>query len=225
MTVYVSLANVATKKIELALEQPKPYGHKGIPVWFQRGIALLGLIAISPLLLLVALLIRFESKGSVFFSQPRVGELGRRFNCYKLRSMYLKTDPKYREPQQSDSDRDGVCKKYFNDPRITRVGRVIRKLSIDELPQLWNVVKGDMVMIGPRPHLVTEFEEYDMNILPRLFGKPGLTGLWQVNGRADTDFEQQLDLDKSYLANQSIALDVKILVATVPAVLGMKGAY
>lgn len=171
------------------------------------------------------LLIRFESKGPIFFTQVRVGENGRHFHCYKLRSMYLKTDPKYREPDASASDREGVCKKYFNDPRITKVGKFIRKYSIDELPQLFNVLKGDMVLIGPRPHLTSEYRNYDSNIMPRLYCKPGLTGLWQVNGRADTDFAQQLQFDKDYIKLQSIWLDIRILFATIPAVLGAKGAY
>ena len=123
------------------------------------------------------------------------------------------------------SDRDGVCKKFYNDPRITRVGKIIRKLSIDELPQLFNVVKGDMVLIGPRPHLVSEYKEYDRNILPRLYCRPGITGLWQVSGRADTTFEEQLNLDKTYVAQQSWWLDLKILFATIPTVITGKGAY
>lgn len=201
------------------------FGHRGIPVFLQKTAALLGLIALSPLLLLTVLLVRLESKGPVFFTQVRVGENGRHFHCYKFRSMYLKSDPKFREPSPSASDREGVCKKYYNDPRITKVGKFIRKYSIDELPQLFNVLKGDMMLIGPRPHLTTEYHEYDRNIMPRLFCKPGLTGMWQVNGRADTDFAQQLQFDKDYIKQQSIWLDIKILFATVPAVLGAKGAY
>ena len=224
MTISVNLTALVPSQEKASVSQAS-FGHKGLPLWFQRSAALLGLIVLSPLLLLVAALIKFESRGDIVFSQIRVGELGRQFKCYKLRSMYIKTDPKFQEPQASDSDRNGVCKKYYNDPRITKVGKIIRKLSIDELPQLWNVVKGDMVLVGPRPHLVTEFEQYDSNIQPRLFAKPGLTGLWQVNGRADTDFEQQLELDKSYIREQSVVNDIKILFATVPAVLGAKGAY
>ena len=225
MTISVNSTAFAPSYDSKSVSVTKPYGHKGLPPWFQKAAALAGLIVLSPLLLVVAALIRFESRGDIVFSQVRVGELGRQFKCYKLRSMYIKTDPKFQEPQASDSDRNGVCKKYFNDPRITKVGRIIRKLSIDELPQLWNVVKGDMVLIGPRPHLVSEYEQYDSNILPRLFAKPGMTGLWQVNGRADTDFDEQLELDKTYIREQSIMNDIKILAATVPAVLGAKGAY
>jgi len=212
--------------VDLASKSSKQrFGHKGIPVILQKSAAALGLLLLSPLLLLTIMLIKLESKGPAFFSQVRVGENGRRFHCYKFRSMYLKTDAKYREPDPTTSDRDGVCKKYFNDPRITKVGKFIRKYSIDELPQLMNVLKGDMMLIGPRPQLTTEYNNYNSNIMPRLFCKPGLTGLWQVNGRADTDFEQQLQFDKDYIKQQSVWLDIKILLATVPAVLGAKGAY
>ena len=140
----------------------------------------------SPLIALAALLIKIESVGPVFFSQTRVGENGRRFTCFKMRSMRIATDPKFQQPDTSQSDREGVCMKFFKDPRVTRIGRIIRKLSIDELPQLYNVVKGDMALIGPRPHLVNEYNQYNRSTLGRLFCKPGITGMWQVNGRADT---------------------------------------
>ena len=122
-----------------------------LPSVVQRLAAALGLVLISPILLLVGLALRWESKGAAIYSQVRVGKQGRRFTLYKFRSMYLNTDAKYIDPSQLQSDREGACKKLFKDPRITPLGRIIRKLSIDELPQLWNVVKGDMVLIGPRP--------------------------------------------------------------------------
>ena len=219
------LLTPVSKKSELSCRQAPRFGHKGLPIWLQKTAALLGLLVLSPLLFLAMIGVKLESRGPIFFSQVRVGENGRRFHCYKFRSMYLSDDPKYRAPDPTQSDRNGVCKKYFNDPRITRVGKFIRKYSIDELPQLWNVVKGDMMLIGPRPHLTTEYGHYDRNIMPRLFCKPGITGLWQVNGRADTNFEQQLQFDKDYIKQQSIWLDLRILLATIPAVLGAKGAY
>lgn len=205
--------------------KPRSFEHRGLPQIVQKAAALVGLILVSPLVLTVALLLKLESRGPVFFTQTRIGENGRHFTCYKIRSMYLPSDPRYVDPNQMASDRDGVCKKFFNDPRITRVGKIIRKLSIDELPQLFNVVKGDMVLIGPRPHLVSEYKEYDRNILPRLYCKPGITGLWQVSGRADTTFEEQLNLDKTYVAQQSWWLDLKILCATIPTVITGRGAY
>ena len=144
---------------------------------------------------------------------------------YKFRSMYQMDDPKYIDPATMKSDRDGVCNKYYNDPRITKVGRVIRKLSIDELPQLINVLKGDMVLIGPRPALPQETERYQWYMLERFNAKSGLTGLWQVSGRADTTFEQQIELDIQYVRERSLWLDLKIILITVPTVLLGKGAY
>jgi len=197
----------------------------GIPMWIQRTIALFGLVIVSPIMITTMLLISFESKGGIFFSQTRVGLYGRRFNCYKLRSMYTKDDPRYQEPAPESSDREGVCKKYVNDPRITKVGKFIRKFSIDELPQLVNVLKGDMALIGPRPPLVCEFEQYDSLTYPRLLCEAGLTGLWQVSGRANTTFEEQVALDKQYVSQQSFWLDITIIARTIPAVLFAKGAY
>ncbi len=203
----------------------KNYKHKGIPVLLQKAVALVALLLVSPLLLLVIILIRTESIGSALFSQTRVGENGRHFKMYKFRSMYLKSDPQYQEPDPAESSREGVCKKYFNDPRITKTGLFIRKYSIDEIPQLFNVVIGDMCLVGPRPALAAETYEYKNFVLPRLFARPGLTGLWQISGRADTDFDEQLHLDKLYIKQQSIFMDCKIIALTIPAVLSAKGAY
>jgi lipopolysaccharide/colanic/teichoic acid biosynthesis glycosyltransferase len=205
--------------------QSKGHGHRGIPVIFQQLISLLILLIISPVLLLVLLMIKIESPGNAFFSQLRVGDNGRHFKMYKFRSMYLKSDPNYQEPDPNDSARDGVCKKYINDPRITVIGKFIRKYSIDEIPQLFNVLTGDMCLVGPRPALAIETYEYDHMDQPRLFSKPGLTGLWQISGRADTSFSEQLQLDKDYIQQQSIWMDCKIILFTIPAVITAKGAY
>lgn len=208
------------------IESATPVGrHQGIPMLLQRFVALVALIILSPLLLATMWMIALESMGSCFFSQDRIGKFGRHFRMYKFRSMYLKTDPLYQEPDPATSDRDGVCKKYKVDPRITRVGRFIRKYSIDELPQLFNIVKGDMALIGPRPALGVEVNAYCTSAVTRLNAIPGLSGLWQVSGRANTDFKTQVELDKRYLNQQSIWLDFYILFATVPSVIGAKGAY
>lgn len=203
----------------------KHYGHKGIPILLQRAVALFALLLISPLLLLVILLIKTDSSGSVLYSQTRVGTHGRHFKMYKFRSMYLKSDPHYQEPDPEESFREGFCKKYLHDPRVTRIGKFIRKYSIDEIPQLFNVIIGDMCLVGPRPALATETYEYNNLTQPRLFVKPGLTGLWQISGRANTTFYEQLELDKRYIKQQSIFMDCKIIVLTIPAVLSAKGAY
>lgn len=203
-------------------------GHSvrvGLPVLIQKAAACIALLLLSPILLLAMLSIRLESKGDIFYSQVRLGHHGRHFKIWKLRSMYIATDDRYVDINNLESDREGTCKKLFKDPRITSVGRIIRKLSIDELPQLWNVIIGDMVMIGPRPALPIEVDDYAYQMLSRMDVIPGLTGLWQVSGRADTTFEEQIKLDLSYVNRQSVWLDIKILFATVPAVLLGKGAY
>ncbi|MGK0306693.1 MAG: exopolysaccharide production protein ExoY [Gammaproteobacteria bacterium] len=199
--------------------------HNGIPMFIQRLVALTALIVLSPFLLITMLLIRLESGGSCFFSQDRIGKYGRHFKMYKFRSMYLKTDRRYAEPDPTTSDRDGICKKYKNDSRISIVGAFIRKFSIDELPQLINIVKGDMALIGPRPALAIEVNAYPTSALCRLNGMPGLSGLWQVSGRADTDFDTQVALDDRYLQKQTIGYDIRILLATLPCVIGARGAY
>lgn len=205
--------------------QNKTVKRQGIPMWLQRSAAAAIIVILSPIFLAAMLAVKLDSRGPVFFSQVRVGAFGRRFRCYKLRSMYLATDPKFRQPDPEQSSREGVCKKYVNDPRITPVGRIIRKLSIDELPQLFNVVKGDMALVGPRPNLVCEFEQYNADIYTRLYCEAGITGLWQVSGRADTTFEEQMSLDATYVNKQSFVMDMLILLKTIPAVAFSKGAY
>jgi exopolysaccharide production protein ExoY len=199
--------------------------HRGIPLFIQRLIALVALILLTPILLITTVIICLESRGSFLYSQDRIGKYGRHFRMYKFRSMYLKSDPNYQEPDPNQSDRDGVCKKYKKDPRITTMGWFIRKFSIDELPQFYNIIIGDMALIGPRPALSDEVDEYSYPALGRLNGLPGLSGLWQVSGRADTNFKTQVNLDKSYLWQQSILLDIKIILATIPVVLKAQGAY
>lgn len=197
----------------------------GLNPYLQRGLALIGLLLLSPFLIVMWGLIRIESPGNPLFTQVRVGFNGRRFAFYKFRSMRVSTDPKYVDVSTMKSDRDGVCNKFFNDPRVTRIGKFIRKYSIDELPQLINVVKGDMLLIGPRPALVSETDQYSLHARKRLVSMPGLTGLWQVSGRADTTFEEQIELDIHYIKEKSWVNDLRILLSTVPVVLFGKGAY
>lgn len=189
----------------------------------QKLAAFVAIALLSPVFIVAAIAILIESKGSVVFKQVRVGEHGKRFTMFKFRSMYLPTDSRYKMPEKSD--RDGICQKFYKDTRITKVGSVIRKLSIDELPQLFNVLMGDMALIGPRPALPSEVNAYEAYMLHRLDVKPGLTGLWQVSGRADIGFEEQIKLDFKYVEERNFMMDLKILFATVPAVLTGRGAY
>lgn len=199
--------------------------HRGLSAIFQRTAALLGLIAICPLLMVFSTLVKFTSKGPVFYSQVRVGKHGRRFRFYKFGSMYIASDPRFVDTSNIESDREGVCKKYVNDPRVTSIGGFMRKYSIDELPQLVNVVLGDMLLIGPRPALTQEVDSYQHKMYERFDVLPGLTGLWQVSGRANTTFEEQIDLDLRYVAAQSWWQDIRILASTLPAVVFARGAY
>ena len=193
--------------------------------------SLLALTLLAPLLLIVSALIRLTSQGPVLFKQRRLGKLGKEFTFLKFRSMYAQNDPEIHKKYvqglilQKNREEDGVYK-IRNDPRITPLGRFLRRSSIDELPQLLNVLKGDMSFVGPRPPIPYEFECYELWHRRRVLeAKPGITGLWQVNGRSRTEFDEMVRLDLRYIREQSLWLDIKILVKTPFAVLSGAGAY
>ena len=183
------------------------------------------LLMLLPLFLLVALAIRLESPGPVFFRQVRVGCLGQTFSMWKFRSMFIDAEERKEALEARNEMQGGVLFKMKDDPRITRVGRTIRRLSIDELPQLWNVLKGDMSLVGPRPALPLEVSQYSLEERDRLAAKPGITCTWQVSGRSDIPFDEQVVLDVDYIRDQSVKNDLKLLVKTVPAVITGRGAY
>ncbi|MEM1401821.1 MAG: sugar transferase [Pseudomonadota bacterium] len=184
-----------------------------------------GLILLSPLFLALVLLIRMESNGPVLFSQTRIGRRGRSFRCWKFRSMYVDAEERKAALMVENEMAGGTTFKMKRDPRITRIGRFIRKASIDELPQLWNVLIGDMSLVGPRPPVPVEVVLYSARHRQRLSVKPGITCIWQVSGRSDIPFEQQVELDIEYIARRTLWFDIKLLLATVPAVLLARGAY
>ena len=181
------------------------------------------LLALAPLCALVALAIKLDSRGPVLFRQTRIGQDGRPFQVFKFRSMYADAEAR-RAKLLERSDRDGICFKLKHDPRVTRVGRIMRRLSIDELPQLINVLRGEMAVVGPRPGLAEEVAAYPPEALGRLAVKPGLTGLWQVSGRADIGFSRMIAMDRAYAASRSIVLDVALIALTARAVLTGRGA-
>ena len=183
-----------------------------------------GLLALSPVMIGTALAIRLEDKGPIFFKQERVGKWGKPFFMYKFRSMYVDAEARKQELMDKN-ETGGVTFKMKDDPRVTRTGRIIRKYSIDELPQFWNVLLGDMSLVGPRPAVPGEVAEYGVSDRRRLGAKPGITCFWQVGGRSEISFEQQVDLDVEYIQSQSVRLDIILLLKTVPAVLLGKGAY
>ncbi len=185
---------------------------------------LVGSIISLPIILITAIPLKLESPGPLIFKQQRIGKNGRLFNIYKLRSMYVDADKRKKELMEMNK-MDGHMFKMDDDPRITKVGKFIRKFSIDELPQFWNVLKGDMSLVGTRPPTIDEFEKYESHHKRRLSMKPGITGNWQVSGRSDIqDFEEVVKLDCEYIDNWSLGLDIKILVKTVGVVLTHKGA-
>ena len=200
---------------------------------FDFVFGLLFLTVFLPIILLAAFAIKLESRGPVFFRQSRIGKKKKEFICYKLRSMYLGvSDLAHREyikklmqdDLSADIERRSVYK-LINDMRVTRVGRFIRRTSIDELPQLLNVVKGDMSLVGPRPAIEYELEFYTPDMLERFIVKPGITGLWQVGGRSGLTYRQMVEKDIAYVKNWSFFLDLKILLKTALYVLNISHAY
>jgi exopolysaccharide biosynthesis polyprenyl glycosylphosphotransferase len=191
---------------------------------FDIAASLLALVFLSPLFALIAALVKIEDGGPIFFPQIRVGQHGREFKMYKIRSMCLDAEQRLKELIERNHHKEGVTFKLKDDPRITRVGKWLRKFSFDELPQLYNVLIGDMSLVGPRPPLPREVSKYSLAHRRRLAVKPGITCIWQISGRAEIDFSGQVQLDVDYIESQGFWVDVKILARTIPAVLSGKGA-
>jgi len=185
--------------------------------------ALLGLVLLGPLMAAVALLIRLDSPGPALYSAERTGAKGRPFRCYKFRSMTTGAD-RLKETLRARNQREGPIFKLADDPRITRFGRFLRRYSLDELPQLWNVLRGDMSLVGPRPHPVDEVSRYELHHYRRLDMKPGMTGLWQVTARNSPSFDLNMHLDLTYIENWTLALDLRILMSTIRVLFAPEGA-
>jgi exopolysaccharide biosynthesis polyprenyl glycosylphosphotransferase len=190
--------------------------------WLDVVLSILALTVLSPVLLAVAIAVKLDSHGPVFYHSERIGKKGRVFRCIKFRTMIRDAD-KHRADMMHMNERDGVLFKISNDPRITNLGRFLRKYSMDELPQFFNVLRGDMSIVGPRPPLASEVQEYKLSHLRRLDVTPGITGLWQVQARQDPSFDSYISLDVTYIENWSIWLDLKILARTVGVVLAGTG--
>lgn len=187
--------------------------------------AMIGLISLSWLFLIVAVLIKLEDpKGPVFFKQIRVGKDGKQFYMYKFRSMVTDAEKRLKE-LLNYNEVSGAMFKMKNDPRVTKVGKFIRKTSIDELPQLWNVLKGDMSLVGPRPPLPREVEQYTEYDKQRLLVTPGCTGLWQISGRSNVGFEEMVELDLKYIRERSLLYDIKIIFKTIKIMIKPNSAY
>lgn len=186
--------------------------------------SIIGIVLVSPVLLVTAVLIKLESKGRIFFSQTRVGLHGKEFKIYKFRSMVDGAEA-LRKSIEHKNEMSGPMFKVRGDPRITKIGRFIRKTSIDELPQLINVLKGEMSLVGPRPSLPSEVEKFEAWMLKRLEVKPGLTCYWQVSGRNNICFEDWMKLDIDYVNHRNMKLDIKLIFKTIILLFGDKNAY
>lgn len=201
------------------------YGYRIVKRLFGIIASTIALILISPIFLIIAICIKVDDpNGSVFYTQIRVGKDGKKFKMIKFRSMISNADDLL-EKLRSQNDIEGAMFKMKNDPRITRVGHFIRKYSLDELPQLINVIKGDMSIVGPRPPLPSEVEQYTDYDKQRLMVTPGATGMWQVGGRNDVDFDTMVKLDLTYIKNRSVWLDLKIMFETIKIMVRPNGAY
>ena len=203
----------------------RQYFYRGIKRLFDVVASSIGVVVISPVLLIIAICIKVDDPhGPVFYTQTRVGKDGHEFKIIKFRSMVSNADELLAK-LQDQNEVDGAMFKMKDDPRITRVGRVIRKYSLDELPQLINVVTGSMSIVGPRPPLVSEVEQYTEYDKQRLLVTPGATGMWQVGGRNYVDFDEMVRLDLTYIQNRSVWLDLKIMLETVKVMIKPNGAY
>lgn len=234
MVMAPALTDIAGPRIHTQPVAGLPLIHVSTPklVGFQAALkrgfdisgALIGMLVLAPFCALVALAVRIDSPGPVFYRQERVGTHGVPFRMHKFRSMSIDAD-KHISHLLESSNGNGVLFKMKDDPRVTTVGAFIRRYSIDELPQLWNVLIGNMSMVGPRPPLKSEVDQYERYVERRLLVKPGITGLWQVSGRSDLSWEESVRLDLFYVENWSLIQDMTILVRTVKAVLARSGAY
>ena len=182
------------------------------------------ILLLSPVMLVIAALVKLTSKGPVLYTSKRIGRMGRTFDFYKFRSMYLDADARLAEVLDKN-EKDGPIFKMHDDPRITRLGRFLRRTSLDELPQLFNVFRGDMSLVGPRPPLPHEVEKYDEYAMERLSVRPGMTCYWQIMGRSNLSFTEWMELDHKYLEEMSVFTDLKILLKTPIAVIKGDGAY
>ncbi|HET6816551.1 MAG TPA: sugar transferase [Mycobacteriales bacterium] len=221
----IHIRPIGTRLPLLHVEEPEFTGaRKFLKETQDRIIATLAVLFLAPLLLSLAVLVRLDSRGPALFRQVRVGRNGEEFCVYKFRSMHIDAEERL-AALAGLNESDGVLFKMRNDPRVTRIGRLLRRYSLDELPQLLNVVRGDMALVGPRPPLPREVANYASDVHRRLLVKPGITGLWQVSGRSDLSWEDSVRLDLYYVENWSLALDLQILWKTFAAVVASRGAY
>ena len=238
ITIHIKLARVADDSSNQIVEKLEGYTVLSTSIHmvsagqliFKRTMdicgGLVGMLLTGIIFIFVAPIIYIKSPGPIFFKQVRIGKNGKKFNIYKFRSMYMDAEERKKELMAQNDIKDGIMFKMDNDPRIIKgIGNFIRDYSLDEFPQFWNVLIGDMSLVGTRPPTVDEWEKYEMHHRSRLAFKPGLTGMWQVSGRSNiTDFEEVVRLDTEYIKKWSPGLDIMILFKTVAVVLGKVGS-
>lgn len=218
----IAILKIPTKSYRKRLERPETY--KFVKRFFDIVLASIGMIVLSPIFLIISLAIKLESKGPIFFKHTRIGKDGKIIKIYKFRSMVNNAEDMIKEftPEQMKEYRENY--KLTNDPRITKVGKFLRKTSLDELPQLINIIKGDLSIIGPRPVVSDELKKYGTNTRKFLSVTPGLTGYWAANGRSCTSYEQRMQMELFYIDNFSLKMDIKVFFKTIEAVIKREGA-
>lgn len=218
----IAILKIPTKSYRKRLERPETY--KFVKRFFDIVLASIGMIVLSPIFLIISLAIKLESKGPIFFKHTRIGKDGKIIKIYKFRSMVNNAEDMIKEftPEQMKEYRENY--KLTNDPRITKVGKFLRKTSLDELPQLINIIKGDLSIIGPRPVVSDELKKYGTNTRKFLSVTPGLTGYWAANGRSCTSYEQRMQMELFYIDNLSWKMDIKVFFKTIEAVIKREGA-
>lgn len=218
----IAILKIPTKSYRKRLERPETY--KFVKRFFDIVLASIGMIVLSPIFLIISLAIKLESKGPIFFKHTRIGKDGKIIKIYKFRSMVNNAEDMIKEftPEQMKEYRENY--KLTNDPRITKVGKFLRKTSLDELPQIINIIKGDLSIIGPRPVVSDELKKYGTNTRKFLSVTPGLTGYWAANGRSCTSYEQRMQMELFYIDNLSWKMDIKVFFKTIEAVIKREGA-
>lgn len=218
----IAILKIPTKSYRKRLERPETY--KFVKRFFDIVLASIGMIVLSPIFLIISLAIKLESKGPIFFKHTRIGKDGKIIKIYKFRSMVNNAEDMIKEftPEQMKEYKENY--KLTNDPRITKVGKFLRKTSLDELPQLINIIKGDLSIIGPRPVVSDELKKYGTNTRKFLSVTPGLTGYWAANGRSCTSYEQRMQMELFYIDNLSLKMDIKVFFKTIEAVIKREGA-
>ncbi|WP_423739191.1 sugar transferase [Clostridium thermarum] len=220
----VKMEGILTEELEVVSEATeKSVGYYVVKRVIDLVLSIIGLVALSPLMILTVIAIKLDSKGPAIFSQDRVGKDGKLFKMYKFRSMVINAE-ELKDQLLDKNEMSGPMFKMKDDPRITRVGKFIRKTSIDELPQLFNVIIGNMSLVGPRPNLPREVKEFSERHRQKLLAKPGITCYWQVMGRSSIGFEEWMELDLKYIRDRSIWLDIKLIFRTVFVLFGDKNA-